>query len=153
VGYHHSDSHKLLQRLLDETITFIPEKGLFSPEFQAWHAAAIRVLRDRFGEGDLLYQEFTDIQFEWPLETLDALRGAVTSSLENPSPEILSRIAEISRSNKHEPEPEEVARVGAKALQVMAFEIDSHTQQRRFQSAMEHASEILSTALMSIDKR
>jgi hypothetical protein len=150
VTYDHSESQRLLQRLRDESVASIPEKGLFSSEFQLWHAAAIRVLRDRFGEGASLYQEFIALQFEWPLETLTALRDAHVSSLENPSLEVLNRIAELRDAGERT--PPEIARSMAEALRAMASEQDAHAQQRKFQSAMEHAAEILRMAMVFLDQ-
>lgn len=151
MAYDDPDPRRLLQQLRDDSLSYIPGKGLFSYEFQAWHAAAIRVLRDHFGPTDLFYRDFTTLRFEWPLEILSRLREAHIASLESAPPEMLKRIAELNRSE--EGAPLETARRMAQALEATAFQDDMHAQQKRFQSAMEQASEILGAALHSLDRR
>src|ERR1700723_4046566 len=82
--YDTSDPERLLRRLRDESIELILTKGLFSPEFQAWHAAALAVLREQFGENDSLYQEFKGLQFEWPLKWIEEAYQQQTQYLKDP---------------------------------------------------------------------
>ena len=62
--YDYADPRKLLERLRGEAMEFIPERGLFSPEFQAWHAAVLKVLQDQFNDTDVIYTDFKNLQFE-----------------------------------------------------------------------------------------
>ena len=149
MAYDVSDPKTLLQRLRDDSRTFIPEKGLFSEEFQAWHAAAVQVLRDHFGSDDALYRDFTALQFEWPPEFLSMVREGHLASLKNPTPELLKRISELSGSGERT--PLETARSMARALEQMELKSDIHAQHRKFISEMEKASEILGTALHFFD--
>ena len=150
MAYDDPDPRRLLQQLRDDSLTVISEKGLFSSEFQAWHAAAVRVLRDHFGSDDSLYRDFTTLQFEWAPEILSWFREAHIASLENPTPEMLKRIAELSSSG--EAASQETARSMARALEAMESQDYTHAQRKKFRSAMEHASEILGAALHFFDR-
>jgi hypothetical protein len=114
-----------LEALREQSVDSIPARGLFSREFQEWHASALEVLQQNFDADDSVLQDFKRLQFEWPQE--EVLESLYTSQLE------LLKNSEA----------------GA-ALQASKDAWILLTQQNKFLSAMQQARELLRVAIVSL---
>lgn len=72
----------LLEGLREQSIESIPIAGLFSPEFQQWHASVLEVLRQHL-RAESIVQEFERLQFEWSQEALESLYASQQTVLKN----------------------------------------------------------------------
>jgi hypothetical protein len=114
----------LLEALREQSVDSIPARGLFSREFQEWHASALEVLQQNFDADDSVLQDFKRLQFEWPQEVLESLYTSQLELLKN-------------------------SEAGA-ALQASKDAWILLTQQNKFLSAMQQARELLRVAIVSL---
>jgi len=139
MDYDDADPRELLERLVQDSVAVIPSKGYFSTEFQCWHAAAIRILCDRFSEDGTLYQEFRHLQFEWPRELLEALHQNQVQFFK--SQELSNN---VSANEK---------RMIASVLESAQVEIFNYSQEEKFQTALVRARELLRTAIAMLGEQ
>jgi len=77
---------RTLERLRIEARTSVLAAGLFSPEFQKWHAEVLDTLRRWFKADDIVYADFLRILFEWPREQLEEMIRSHPRFVPDPGP-------------------------------------------------------------------